>query len=84
VQLALNFHLLKHGNPMKKYTTMQNVFVHLNVFDNPMKHWFDGFGWETANCMCEQVLKIIQTIMVKASFFLSLSWNEVSNIDNQS
>jgi len=41
-----------------------------------MKHWYDGFGWEMANCMCEQVLKKTQTIVVKANFF-SLIENEV-------
>jgi hypothetical protein len=58
---------------MKKYTTMQNLFVHLNVFNNPMKHLSDAFGWEMAYCMCEQVLKIIQIIMAKEKkFFFEL------------
>jgi hypothetical protein len=34
----------------------------VKCFDNPMKHWFDGFGWEMANCMCEQVLSRIQIV----------------------
>jgi hypothetical protein len=54
---------------MRKYITMQNLFVHWNIPNNPMKYWFDGFGWEMANCMCEQFLKIIQTIVAKESFF---------------
>ncbi len=69
MQFALNFRLLNHGHPMKKFTTIQNLFVHLNVPNNPMKHWFDGLGWEMANCMCEKVLKIIQTIVAKEFFF---------------
>jgi hypothetical protein len=61
---------------MTEHTSMQTLFVQLNVHDNPIKHWFNGFRWEMANYMSEQVLKQIQTIIVGANF-LSLSANEV-------
>ncbi len=36
-KLPLIFHLFNHGHPMIEYIT-QNLFVQLNVFNNPMKH----------------------------------------------
>jgi hypothetical protein len=66
---------------MIDYTTMQKLFVQLNVFNNPMKYWFDGLGWEITNCMCEQVLKIIQSFMVGGKF-VSLNVNEITIFDN--
>jgi len=54
----------------------------LNVLDNPIKHYFDGFGWEIADYMFEQVLKQIKTIIIGANFF-SLNANEVATIDDQ-
>ncbi len=53
------------------------------MFDNHIKHWSNGFGRVMANCMSEQLLKQIQTIVVRANF-LSLSADEVIIIDNQS
>ncbi len=46
------------SHPKTKHTTMQKLFVQLNVLINPMKHWYDGVGWEMVDCMCEQVLKV--------------------------
>jgi hypothetical protein len=62
---------------------MYTLYVQLNMRDNCIKHWFNGFGWEMANCMSKQILKQIQTIVVKASF-LFLNADEVITIDNQS
>ncbi len=83
MQFALIFHLLSHGCPMTKHTTMQTLFMQLNVLDNPIKLWFNGCRWEMVDCMSKQVLKQTQTIVVGASF-LSLSVDEVTTIDNQS
>jgi hypothetical protein len=46
-----------------------------------MKDWFNEFGWEMTNYMCEQVLKEIQIVMAKASF-LSLNVNEIINVND--
>jgi hypothetical protein len=46
-----------------------------------MKDWFNKFGWEMTNYMCEQVLKNIQIVMARASFF-SLSVNEITNVED--
>ncbi len=67
---------------MIEYTSTWTLFVQLNVHDNPIKHWYDGFGWEMANYMSKQVLKQIQTIVTQASF-LSLSVDEVTIVDDQ-
>ncbi len=68
---------------MTKYTTMQTLFVQLNVLNNPMKHQSNGYGWEIADCMFEQVLKQTKIIVVGANFFF-LNADEVTIIDNQS
>ncbi len=62
---------------------MHKLFVLFNVPNNPMKHWFDGVGWEMANFMCEQVLKKIQNVVV-ISRFVYLGVDEVKIIDDQS
>jgi hypothetical protein len=66
---------------MIDYTSMQKLFMQLNVFNNPMKYWFDEVGWEITNCMCEQVLKRIQRFMV-GSKFVSLNVHEITTFDN--
>jgi hypothetical protein len=58
-----------------------NLFVQLNVPNNPIKDWFIEFGWEMTNYMCEEVLKKIQIVMAKASF-LSLNVNEIINVND--
>ncbi len=68
---------------MIKYTIMHKLFVLFNVPNNPMKHWFDGVGWEMANFMCEQVLKKIQSVVV-ISRFVYLGVDEVKINDDQS
>ncbi len=55
--------------------------MQLNVLNNPIKHWFDGASWEMVNCICEQVLKIIQSAIAR-SRYLFLSANEMTIIDN--
>ncbi len=55
--------------------------MQLNVLNNPMKHWFDGASWEMVNCICEQVLKITQSVVAR-SRFVFLSANEMTTIDN--
>jgi hypothetical protein len=57
MQFTLIFHLFRHSRPIIEYTIMQTLFVQLNMFDNHIKHWSNGFEWEMANCMFEQVLK---------------------------
>jgi len=81
VQFALIFHLLSHDYLMTKYTTMETLFVYLNLFKNSIKHWSNGYRWEMLNCMSEQVLKQIQTTIVRASF-LCFNAYEVTTIDN--
>ncbi len=81
MQYALIFQLFNHNHPKMEYTTMETLFVQLNFPNDPIKHWSNGYGWETANCMFEQVLKQIQIIIVGASF-LSLSAYEVTTINN--
>jgi hypothetical protein len=66
---------------MTKYTTMETIFVYLNLLKNSIKHWSNGYRWEMPNCMSEQVLKQIQTTIVRASF-LCFSAYEVITIDN--
>jgi hypothetical protein len=83
MQFALIFHLLNHGHPMIEYIAMHTLFVELNVSNNPMKHWSNGFGWEMTNYMFKQVLKQTRTIVVRASF-ISLSVDEVITVNNQS
>jgi hypothetical protein len=47
------------------------LIYEVKCFDNPMKHWFDGFGGEMANCMCEQVLNRNQIVTwPRQTFFL--------------
>jgi hypothetical protein len=67
---------------MTEYTTTHKLFVQLNVHNNPMKYWFDGACWEMANCMCKQVLKKTQSVVVGGKFVF-LSANEATTIDNQ-
>ncbi len=55
--------------------------MQLNVLNDPMKHWFDGASWEMVNCICEQVLKIIQNVVAR-SRFVFLNANEMTTIDN--
>ncbi len=81
VQYALIFQLFNHNHPMIEYTTMETLFVQLNIPNNPIKHWSNGYGWEMANCMFEQVLKQIQITIVGA-IFLSLSAYEITTINN--
>jgi hypothetical protein len=47
-----------------------------------MKHWYNERGWEMANSMWKKVFKRTQNF-VATWRFLSLSANEVINIDNQ-
>jgi len=56
--------------------------MQFNVLDNPMKHWFDGVGWEMVDCLYEQVLKKIQNVVASSRFF-SFSINEITTINNQ-
>ncbi len=81
VQFALIFHLLSHNRPMIEYTIMETLFVQLNILDNPITHWFNGYGWQMADCMCKQVLKQTQTSIIGPSF-LSLNAYEITNINN--
>jgi len=66
--------------PWWKYNNTK-FFVQLNVLNNPMKHWFDRASWETVNCICEQFLKITQSVIVRNGFVF-LSANEMTTIDN--
>jgi uncharacterized protein YhfF len=43
--------------------TMKKLFVQLNGFDNPMKHWSNGVGWEMADNMCKQIMKRTKSAM---------------------
>jgi hypothetical protein len=43
VQFALIFHLLSHDYPMTKYTTMETLFVYLNLPKDSIKHWSNGY-----------------------------------------
>jgi hypothetical protein len=62
---------------------MKKLFVQWNVSHNKMKYWFGGACWDMVNCMCEHVLKIIQSVVV-GDRFVFLSVNDVITIDNRS
>ncbi len=62
---------------------MHKLFIQFNVHNNPMKHWFDGVGWEMANFLCEEVLKKIESVVV-INKFVYLGVDEMKIIDNQS
>jgi hypothetical protein len=47
---------------------MKKLFVQWNVSHNTMKYWFGGACWEMVDCMCEHVLKIIQSVVVGDRF----------------
>jgi hypothetical protein len=43
--------------------TMKKLFVQLNGFDNPMKHWFNGVGWEMVDNMRKQIMKRTKSVI---------------------
>jgi hypothetical protein len=57
--------------------------MQLNIFNNPKKHYSNGFGWKMVDLMFEQVLNLFFNVVTKTSF-VSLSANEIIIIDNQS
>jgi hypothetical protein len=63
---------------MIEYTTMQKLFVQLNVH---MKHWFDGHvgRWQI---VCASKFEKTQSVVVGGKFVF-LSANEATIIDNQ-
>jgi hypothetical protein len=40
----------------------------MEFFHNTIKNWFGGACWEIVDCMCEHVLKIIQSVVVGDRF----------------
>jgi hypothetical protein len=50
---------------------MQKLFVQLNFPNNPMKHWYRGASWEIIDYMHEQILKRIQSVVIKERFVFS-------------
>ncbi len=77
IQFTLIFHLLNHGHPMTWYMTMKKLFVQLNGFDNPMKHWSNGVGWEMVDNMCKQIMKRPKSVMAKRQVICP--WNKIDN-----
>jgi hypothetical protein len=83
VQMAIVFHLLSFGRPMLEYEHMRGLLEQLGWPKFPIKHWCDTSGWE----MAESLYNVVQNctkVVVSGAKFLSLSWDEVSTVDNQS
>jgi hypothetical protein len=45
VHLKTLFHIFAHGCPMLEYESLYELFVSLQVFNNPTMHWYDGVSW---------------------------------------
>jgi hypothetical protein len=45
VHLKTLFHIFAHGRPMLEYESLYELFVNLQVFNNPTMHWYDGVSW---------------------------------------
>jgi hypothetical protein len=66
---------------MTSFESLRDLYLLLNVKNNPRKHWIDNSGWEMAKCMHKVVLQNMKTTMQDFSFF-ALNANEVMTIDN--
>lgn len=55
VQFVFIVYLLNHGCPMTNVFVMKKLYVQMDVFNNPKKHWSNGAGWEMANLVWESV-----------------------------
>ncbi len=75
------FHLLSHGRSITKFESLRDLYLLLNVKNNPRKDWTDSSGWEMAECMHEVVLQNMKTIVRDFTFF-ALNADEVTTIDN--
>ncbi len=75
------FHLLSHGRLITKFESLRDLYLLLNVKNNPRKHWTDSSGWEMAKCIHKVVLQNMKTIVQDCIFF-ALNAYEVMTIDN--
>ncbi len=75
------FHLLSHGRPITKFESLKDLYLPLNVKNNPRKHWTNSSGWKMAKFIHEVVLQNMKTIVQDCTFF-ALNADEVMTIDN--
>lgn len=67
---------------MLEFDALKSLFNHLKVKHTPNKYWMDGNGWQIVEHMHKVVLNALNA-KVEASQFLSISCNEVTNIDSR-
>ncbi len=76
-------HLLSEGHFMKvDYEDMKSLFKQLQVKNYPHKHWSNSLGWIMAKHVHNVMLDTMWWPMAKVKF-LSISCEEITNIDNQ-
>jgi hypothetical protein len=68
---------------MLEYEYLKPLFEFLVVRKNNKKHWSDSFGWTMAEFMHQLVMKATRVI-IQAAHYITLSYDEVSIVDNQS
>jgi hypothetical protein len=69
------------GNWWHCFESFRELYLLLNVKNNPKKHYTNSSGWEMAKCMHKVVLQNTKTIVQDFAFF-ALSADEVTTIDN--
>jgi hypothetical protein len=83
LQFAYILHLLSEGHLMKvDYEGMKSLFKKLWINNYPHKHWSNSLGWIMGEHMHNVMLDTMQWPMAKVNF-LSISCEEITNIDNQ-
>ncbi len=55
VQMKPLFHILAHGCPMLEYESLYELFVNLQVPNNPTMHQSNGIGWIFVEFMYNQI-----------------------------
>ena len=53
VKMKSLFHVMLLGWPMADFTSMQDLFMQLNVADILKKHWRESSGWNFAHAMAK-------------------------------
>jgi hypothetical protein len=82
-QIGIIFHLLTIGRSMVDFTALRPVLQFLSTPKLAKQHWSDSAGWMLAECMFRQVEAKALDIVNSARFF-SISYDEVTCIDNGS
>ena len=83
IQLSTVFHLLSNGCPMTDYPKMTKYLSFIQVPKFPSSHWSLSSGWEWGKYLA-QVEKDDMKEKIANATFLSLSLDEVMDIDNTS